>query len=68
MEIAIIAIIALVGAWLLVKNYDKIDTALFGQNNPDYEPSGRPVVGISLLRRVPHSNRLPSTPIPVSLF
>ena len=49
MEIAIIAIIALVGAWLLVKNYDKIDTALFGQNNPDYEPSGRPVVGISLL-------------------
>lgn len=49
MEITIIAIIALVGAWLLIKNYDKIDTALFGQNNPDYEPSGRPVVGISLL-------------------
>lgn len=44
MEIAIFAIIALVGAWLLVKNYDKIDTALFSQNNPDYVPSGRPVI------------------------
>lgn len=40
----IIALIAFIGGVLLVKNYNKIDTSLFGRNVPDYEPTGRGVI------------------------
>lgn len=49
MEILIFAIIALIAAVLLIKNYEKIDSALFSQNNPDYESTGRPIIFVSLL-------------------
>lgn len=49
MEILIFAIIALIAAVMLIKNYEKIDSALFSQNNPDYESTGRTIIFVSLL-------------------
>ena len=56
MEILIFAIIALIAAVMLIKNYEKIDSALFSQNNPDYESTGRPI--ILYLIRITETTRL----------
>ena len=49
MEIIIIALLALIGGFLLIKNYNKIDTKLFGNNNPDYKPSGLGIIQFAMI-------------------
>lgn len=49
MEIIILAIIAVIGGFLLIKYYNNIDIALFGDKNPDYQPSGRWILWLSMI-------------------
>lgn len=48
-SIVITALAALVGGFLLIKNYSKIERSLFGGDNPDYQPSGSGSVYVSML-------------------
>lgn len=49
MEIIFIAILAVIGGFLLIKNYSKIEAALFGNNNADYKPCGLGIIRFSMI-------------------